>query len=136
MFTKNREITGLLVLYSSWQFMRILTVFPRVGKNIFISTQVTSTILEFFLSYIIELFAFTLTFHILLPNTSIFSNIGDSFIKVVTMLLGEFEFEDLNEKDNVSWMAKIVFLLFVMLMSIVLINLVIGLSINDVTTLR
>ena len=132
----SRELAGLLVLYCSWQLMRSLTVFPRLGKNMFITSQVTRTILEFLLSYMVELLAFTLTFHLLMPNAKIFSNMGDSFIKVITMLLGEFEFEDLNEGRDISWMTKIVFLLFVMLMSVVLINLVIGLSISDVGNLR
>ena len=52
------------------------------------------------------------------------------------MLLGEFDFEDLNHDGNFSWMTKLVFLMFAILMSIVLINLVIGLSISDVTSLR
>ena len=137
LFLKTKEVTGLLIIYSSWQFTRYLTVFPRIGKNIFITSQVTRTILEFFLSYLVALLAFTLTFRILLDKSKIFNNLGDSFIKVVMMLLGEFEFEDLNEhNEDINWMTKIVFLLFVILMSIVLINLVIGLSISDVAALR
>ena len=132
----SREVTGLTLLYCSWQFMRGLTVFPRVGKNMYIASEVTRTILDFFLSYLVVLLAFTLTFHILLLDTEIFSNIGDSFIKVITMLLGEFEFEDLIQSGQVSWLTKLVFLLFVLLMSIVLINLVIGLAISDVASLR
>ena len=96
----------------------------------------TRTILEFLTSYSVNLLAFALTFHILLPNSEIFSNFGDSFLKVVMMLLGEFDFEDLNHNGQPTWMTKLVFLMFAILMSIVLINLVIGLSISDVTSLR
>ena len=39
LFLENRELTGILILYESWQFMNYLTVFPRVGKNIFITSQ-------------------------------------------------------------------------------------------------
>merc|ERR1719370_2887537 len=49
------------------------------------------------------------------------------------MLLGEVEFGDLKD---ISWLTKLIFLAFVILMSIVLINLVIGLSISDVVALR
>ena len=52
------------------------------------------------------------------------------------MLLGEFEFADLVEGGEATWFVKVVFLLFIMMMSIVLINLVIGLSINDINELR
>ena len=128
----SREVTSLLVLFSSWQFMRMLTIFPRVGKNIFITFQVTQTILELLLSYVVALFAFTITFHILLTEPP-FDNLGDTFIKIVMMLLGEVEFGHLKD---ISWLTKLIFLAFVILMSIVLINLVIGLSISDVVALR
>ena len=52
------------------------------------------------------------------------------------MLLGEFEYNDLVEGGEATWWTKFVFLLFIMMMSIVLINLVIGLSISDINTLR
>ena len=58
------------------------------------------------------------------------------FVKVVTMLLGEFEFADLVEGGEATWFVKVVFLLFIMMMSIFLINLVIGLSINDINEIR
>ena len=130
--TESREITSVLILYSSWQFMRMLTIFPRVGKNIFMTFQVTRTILELLLSYVVALFAFTITFHILLDESP-FDNLGNTFIKIVMMALGSVEFGKLNE---VSWLTKLIFLVFVILMSIVLINLVIGLSISDVVSLR
>ena len=129
---RSREVTTVLILYSSWQFMRMLTIFPRVGENIFITFQVTRTILELLLSYVVALFAFTITFHILLAESP-FDNLGDTFIRIVMMLLGAVEFGNLNE---VSWLTKLIFLVFVVLMSIVLINLVIGLSISDVVSLR
>ena len=129
---RSKEVTSVLILYSSWQFMRMLTIFPRVGENIFITFQVTRTILELLLSYVVALFAFTITFHILLTESP-FDNLGDTFIKIVMMLLGEVEFGDLND---ISWLTKLIFLMFVILMSIVLINLVIGLSISDVVALR
>ena len=69
---ESKELTVFLILYSSWQCMRNLTMFPRIGKNVFISSKVTRTIMEFFFSYIIEILAFTLAFHILLPHTHIF----------------------------------------------------------------
>ena len=36
---ENRELAGVLILFESWQFLICLTVFPRVGKNIVITSQ-------------------------------------------------------------------------------------------------
>ena len=68
LFNKDSWVAVFLILYSSWQFMRSLTMFPRVGKNVFITSRVTRTISEFFLCYLIEILAFTLAFHLLLNH--------------------------------------------------------------------
>ena len=52
------------------------------------------------------------------------------------MLLGEFEYNDIVDDGETTLWTKHVFLLFIMVMSIVLINLVIGLTLNDINMLR
>ena len=67
-------------------------------------------------------------------------SVDDSFLVVITMLLGELDYGQMTELDSSSgdnvMLVKIIILLFIMMMSIVLINLIIGLAINDITTLR
>ena len=71
-------------------------------------------------------------------------SVDDSFVVVITMLLGELDYGQMvglnsisgdSSGDNVM-LVKIIILLFIMMMSIVLINLIIGLAINDIATLR
>ena len=58
-------------------------------------------------------------------------------MKVLTMLLGEFDFVDLMVDDPTTpWMAKVLFAAFLVVMSIVLMNLVVGLAISDIAALR
>ena len=53
------------------------------------------------------------------------------------MLLGEFDFMDMIVRDeNNFWLTKLLFALFLVLMSVVLMNLVIGLAISDIGSLR
>ena len=129
-------------------------MFPRVGRHVFITSQVTGTISEFLLSYLIEILAFTISFHILLKENEMFRYVSipflkilyidldgfrtldDSFVVVVTMLLGELDWGLAIESHENVMVTRIVFLLFIMMMSIVLINLVIGLSISDISALR
>ena len=70
--TMNKELTAIALLLISSIFMLVLTKVPRIGKNVFLSSQVMLTILEFFLSYSVQLFAFALSFHILLPGSAAF----------------------------------------------------------------
>ena len=79
LFIDSPSMAVFLILYSSWQFMRSLTMFPRVGRHVFITSQVTRTISEFFLSYLIEILAFTISFHILLKENEMFRYVLDSF---------------------------------------------------------
>ena len=110
--------------------------------------------LGYFLAYSPLIVAFAIAFHILLPGSRAFgyslilafldsclistlSNLEDGQMKVLTMLLGEFDFLDLMVDDPTTpWMAKILFAAFLVVMSIVLMNLVVGLAISDIAALR
>ena len=62
---------------------------------------------------------------------------GNAFLKVMTMLLGEFDFlENIVADPNSTVLTKLVFVLFLVSMSFVIMNLVIGLAISDVSYLR
>ena len=50
------------------------------------------------------------------------------------MLLGEYDFGDTYSGS--TWPAKLLFVVFVIFMSVVLMNLVIGLAVNDVDTIQ
>ena len=72
-----------------------------------------------------------------LTDILISSNIGDGTLKIFTMLLGEFDFMDMIVRDPDNfWLTKLLFALFLVLMSVVLMNLVIGLAISDIGSLR
>ena len=70
--TMNKSVTAVAVLVSSSIFMMAVTSIPRIGKNVFLTSQVMMTISEFFLSYSAQIFAFAITFHILLPGSEAF----------------------------------------------------------------
>ena len=83
-------------------------MFPRVGKHVFITSRVTRTISEFFLSYLIEILAFTVAFHVLLNrDTAMFRSLDDSFVFVITMLLGELDYASLAEAGDNKLVVKV-----------------------------
>ena len=55
----------------------------------------------------------------------------------MTMMLGEYDYSD-NFRGNKksSWMARVVFVIFVIDMSVVLMNLILGLAVSDIATLK
>ena len=74
--TEDRNLTAVSLILTSNIFMAAVTSIPRIGKNVFITTQVTVTIFEFLFSYSGELIAFIVAFHILLPESEAFRFAG------------------------------------------------------------
>ena len=51
------------------------------------------------------------------------------------MLMGEYDFTDNFASDETFWLTKVIFVCFVIDMSVVLMNLVLGLAVNDVDSI-
>ena len=54
----------------------------------------------------------------------------------MTMMLGEYDYSDNFRGDESSWAARLVFVIFVIDMSVVLMNLILGLAVSDIATLK
>ena len=52
------------------------------------------------------------------------------------MLLGEYDFDDNFVNNDTHWMSKLIFVIFVIDMSVILMNLVIGIAVNDVDSIK
>ena len=72
LLTMDKIVTAMAVLFTGSKVLMAVTSIPRIGKNVFMTSQVTWTILEFFSSYSAEVLAFTIAFHILLPGSPAF----------------------------------------------------------------
>ena len=72
LITLEKRLTVMAVLIGGTTFSMAMTIIPRIGKNVFMTSQVMRTILEFLLSYSAKILAFTVAFHILLPGSQAF----------------------------------------------------------------
>jgi hypothetical protein len=86
--------------------------------------------------YVTLLIAFAFSFYILFKGSSeqgkadMFANPLVSILKTIVMFTGEFEASNLSF-GTVPFASHVIFLLFVVLVSIVLLNLLNGLAVND-----
>lgn len=82
---------------------------------------------------------FVFSFYVLFEGESPFSTIGETFVKVFVMM-SEFDYSDTFAKDErkagFDVVSRLIFLLFVVLIAIVLMNLMIGLAVSDIATLE
>ena len=132
----SREATAVLLIQSSWLLLISSQMFPKFGDFGFISAQIFRTVLIFAISYFPQLLSFAIVFHILLHNHEAFATIEDSLVKVVAMMTGELDTADSVILSKNTMFNKIVFVFFIMIMCIVVMNMVLGLAISDINELR
>jgi hypothetical protein len=134
------QALGAIALFLGWIEMTMLIGrFPSIGIYTYMSTQVIQQLLTFFSVYFTTLVAFALCFNILLPRSKAFENPASSLVKVLVMMIGEFDYNESFTWDAVSesgslysnFITQIIFILLILLVSIIIANLVIGLTVNN-----
>lgn len=94
---------------------------------------------KFLMAYICLIVAFALSFCVLFPSYRPF-NMPFTILKTIVMMSGELEFEDIFYNNGVApkypVTAHIMFVAFVLLITIILTNLMAGLAVNDIRGLQ
>ena len=103
---------------------------------------VTQSIIIYLLVYLPLLVAFAFGFYVLLPRNPSFNDPVTSILKVLSMMIGELEYNDNFtvdiSKEPSDWTIgtlQILFTLLVVLISIIIHNLILGLTVNEVDVL-
>ncbi|ODN02306.1 Transient receptor potential channel pyrexia [Orchesella cincta] len=122
--------------------LREVGKFPRCGIYAAILKKVFWHCLKMLIFYFPLLVAFTLCLRILIPvQKGQYTYLFFAIVKVVIMMTGELDFEDAFYGDDGPSLAlnaifgQFVFLLLVFITTIVLLNLLTGLAVNDVQSL-
>jgi hypothetical protein len=83
---------------------------------------------------------FTLAFSIQFCHINEFRQPWKALVKTVSMMIGEFNYAEIfqkeDQKESSLLAARVAFLLFVILASIVLMNMMIGLAVDDIQILK
>jgi len=103
--------------------------------------KVSKTFFRFIAGYIVLILAFSFSFYILFKENThggdvvLFNNPFISVVKTIVMFSGEFEASDLPF-DTLPGTSHVIFLLFVFLVAIALLNLLNGLAVGDTEDVR
>jgi hypothetical protein len=114
---------------------------PLLSVQLEMLKTVSWTIMRFMMSYILLLMAFALSFYIIFKGSSeldcgdMFANPFLSLLKTIVMFTGELEASNLTF-EMLPFTSHVMFLLFVFLVAIVLLNLLNGLVVNDTEVIR
>ena len=135
---------GAVAVLLAWiQITLLLARFPSFGIYIYMANFVFTTIIMFFTLYLTALIGFAISFHMLLKSQKAFDDPISSLLKVIVMMIGEFDYDaNFTNENNAKYfdlshndIAQIIFVFFILLVSIILANLIVGLTVNKTDTL-
>ncbi|XP_053467815.1 transient receptor potential cation channel subfamily A member 1b isoform X2 [Ictalurus furcatus] len=134
---------GALAILFAWiNFLLYFQRFERFGIYVVMFGEIVKTLVSVLVLLIFLLMAFGLSFHALMLHRGEFNSIGLSLAQTFVMMVGELNYEtSFLEAYNQGFLAfpvitYYVFVLFVLIMPILLMNLMIGLAVGDIAEVQ
>ncbi|KOB65611.1 Transient receptor potential ion channel, partial [Operophtera brumata] len=137
----QHDIAAITIFFCWLELMMIIGRFPTFGLYVQMFTTVTVNFATFLLAYSCILIAFGLAFSVLFSNYPAF-HLPAGLVKTVMMMSGELEYEDIfynnctDSQTHYPFTAHGMFLIFVLLVTVILTNLLVGLAVSDIQALQ
>ncbi|XP_014235400.1 transient receptor potential channel pyrexia-like [Trichogramma pretiosum] len=136
----QHHVAGVAILLVWVELMMIVGRFPMFGIYVQMFTQVAVNFFKFLGAYLCLVVGFSLAFSVLHRGYKSFKNPLVGLLKTIIMLSGELEFEDVffDEEAPVLYpgTTHLIMLAFVVLVTVILANLMMGLAVSDIQELR
>lgn len=134
---------GAIAVLNSWiGFLLYLQRFEGIGIYVVMFGEIMKTLMRVIILFMFLLFAFSLTFHALMLNQREFKTVPLAVMQTFVMMVGELNYENnfldfyLNGQLPFSHLTYFIFVNFVILMPILLVNLMIGLAVGDIAEVQ
>ncbi|XP_050334009.1 transient receptor potential cation channel subfamily A member 1 isoform X3 [Bactrocera neohumeralis] len=155
--TVHYSAAAVAVFLSWFRLLLMLQRFDQVGIYVVMFLEILQTLIKVLIVFSILIIAFGLAFYILLskcgiyavlqindaqPNHLSFSNIPMSLLRTFSMMLGELDFVGTyvntyyRDQLKVPITSFLILCVFMILMPILLMNLLIGLAVGDIESVR
>ena len=122
------------------ELMLMIGRLPTFGIYVQMFTTVAKNFAKFLAAYFCLLVAFALSFCVLFPNYLSFNvPVPAAIVKTLVMMAGEIEYENFiyeNGPALFGFTGHAMILIFVVLVSIILMNLLVGLAVSDIQGLQ
>ena len=130
-------------LFAAWlDLTTYLGRFGLIGDHVFLMFKVTIVLLKCFVVFLPTLLGFGMGFAMLLHGNPNFESWVTSCLKVVTMMLGELEFDEhfiyheVKEIGGRNYSTQIMYLLFALMVAVIIMNLIVALAISATEDLK
>nr|QCO69751.1 transient receptor potential channel pyrexia [Amphibalanus improvisus] len=135
------HMAAFYVLFLWSKTMHMIGQFPSCGIYVSMFIRVAKVFCRIFFVYFSLLVAFSISFHLAFRKAGAFKDPFNSFMKTLTLMIGEVDYEGLfiDNKDGEAPLlgtSHVIFFFFLVLVSIILSNLLVALAVNDVQGLR
>ncbi|XP_019881595.2 transient receptor potential channel pyrexia [Aethina tumida] len=134
------HVTSVAVLLAWIQLMLLIGRLPTFGYYALMFAAVLQNVIKVLLTFLCLIIGFALAFSIQFHDFVQFGNPWHAIIKTTVMMTGEFEYTDLfHSTDNnhrLTGPTQVMFLSFIILTSVVLMNLMVGLAVSDIQGLQ
>ncbi|KAK9527797.1 hypothetical protein VZT92_014329 [Zoarces viviparus] len=134
---------GSMAVLSSWiGFLLYLQRFEGIGIYVVMFLEIMRTLVRVVMLFLFLVFAFSLAFHALMLNQEEFDTVPLSVMQTFVMMVGELNYQSnfldayLKNELPFGFLTYFIFVQFVMLMPILLVNLMIGLAVGDIAEVQ
>ncbi|KAJ8710571.1 hypothetical protein PYW08_009086 [Mythimna loreyi] len=137
-----RLIATVALLLTWFEMMFLLSRFPDWGYYVLMFGKVANKVFKILVSFVFLIFGFSVSFMIQFRAEPPFEGPWSAFVTTMVMMTSEFNYIDkLSNGSSVKSSASIIilrliFVSFLILVAIVLMNLLVGVAVNDVNNLE
>ncbi|CAH2097462.1 unnamed protein product [Euphydryas editha] len=137
-----RHIATCAMLFSWIELMFLLSRFPNWGYYVLMFGKVAANVIKILLTFAFLVIGFSLSFMIQFRSEIPFDGPWAAFVKTMVMMTSEFDYGALFDQEHTQELAtslilvRVIFVIFLILASIVLMNLMVGVAVNDINDLE
>ncbi|XP_045135191.1 transient receptor potential channel pyrexia-like isoform X2 [Portunus trituberculatus] len=134
-FHLRREISAISVFFGWVELMMMFGRLPILGSNVLMFARIAKSAIKFIAAFIGLLVGFSVSFMVLFSEIDDFKTFGRSFVKTLMMMIGEVDYSNLVN-ENTAIISYLILVVFLFLVCILMANLLIGLAVDDISSLQ
>lgn len=134
------QLLQVATVFFGWLGLTLqLARFPAVGMYIQLSIMVFKQLVLSLMVFMTILLAFSFSFHLSLRKHHVYDNALTSFLKTITMMVGEFNFdydftfESVRDVGGSNGVVQALLMLFILMVTITIANLIIAIVIENIS---
>lgn len=136
----EHHLAAIVMLLSYVELLLLIGRFPVFGLYVQMFTHVTKNFGKFLFAYLALINAFSLSFGVLFPNHPPFKIYALRLLKTLVMMTGEIEYDEwfFDDKKTIMYpgTSHVIFSVFLIFVTIILMNLLVGLAVSDIQGLQ